>query len=195
MDVGSNQPDWNSKLQSLLHSLYADLSTVILYDNLELNVIFINFGITQGCPLSGTIFAIALDPLVRSHLANVTLCSAHICLFAGDVALVLRCIRLQLEPLLAHMDRWRKATGLTLKTTKCVVIALVGDLADYERILAREPCAEGMRVVWSAMYLGAEVGPGVVDTQWATVMREMSVRVPGIATAPSMVGRLVLCSS
>lgn len=104
-------PDVNAELQNWLHSLYTDLSTTMLHDNLESNVIYIEAGIKQGCPLSGTCFAIVVDPLVRSHLADITLRSARICLFAGDVALVLRCCRLQLGPLLAHMDRWRKTTG------------------------------------------------------------------------------------
>lgn len=185
------------KLQTLIHSTYKDIPTTI-HDGLELNVIYIEAGIKQGCPLSITFFAIAVDPVVSSHLADVTLRSARTCLFADDVALVLKCIRLQVGPLLARMDRWRKPTGLTLKVAKCVVIALVGSLADYETVLAREPRAARMRVVSLATYLGGggvEVGPGSVAIQLATVQHKLSARVPDKAAAPSMVGRLVFFST
>lgn len=132
---------------------------------------------------------------MRSHLAHSTLLSASICVFADGVTLVLRCVRLQLGPLLEHTAPWKSARGLTLKIDKCVVIALVVDIQEYTGFVAREPRAAGMRVARSAAYLGVEVGPGAIDTQWASVSSKMAARAPDIAAAPSMFGRLDLLSS
>lgn len=94
-----------------------------------------------------------------------------------------------------HMAQWRAAIGCTLKVEKCVVIMLGSDESVYQEILGSEPRAAGVRLARSATYLGVEVGPGAHDTQWATVSRKMSARVPDMSAAPSLVGRSVLLSS
>lgn len=50
-------------------------------NNVEFDQISIPAGIEQDCQLSGTIFAIALDPLAQAHLAATTLRSSKICSF------------------------------------------------------------------------------------------------------------------
>lgn len=46
-------------------------------------------GITQRCPLSCTLFALGLDPLLRRYMSSITMASSRICAFADDLALVL----------------------------------------------------------------------------------------------------------
>lgn len=147
-----------TEFHSLLHVLYFELITTVFFDNSELNTIKIAAGIKQGCPLSGTLFAIAVDPLVRAHL-DITLHYATICLFADDVALVLRCLRTPLGPLLVQMTAWHTASGLGLKHPKCVIIMLYGDEETYKNIVDQHPEAAGMRIARAATYLGIEVGP------------------------------------
>lgn len=101
-------------LLHLLHSLCTDLTTSTFYDNTEVYNIYIEAGITHGCPFSGTMLAISADPLVQAHLANITRFSMRTCLFADDVASVLRCMRTQLGPLLEQLQAGRRASGLTL---------------------------------------------------------------------------------
>lgn len=175
-------------LQNLIQPLCSYLTTVAYFD--EPNSIRTRVGIKQGCPSSGTRIASSVDPLVRSQLANATLQYARICLFADDIALVSRCNRVQLGPLLAHMALWKGVSRLTLSIAKCMVIMLMGAEAEYQDILDREPCAAGMRLVWSATRLGVEVGPGAVET-----LCRMAARVLDIAAAPSLVGRIVLFTS
>lgn len=183
------------EMQNLLHELYRDLVTTIFFNNAELNRIEIAAGIKQGCPLSGTCSAIAVDPLVRAHLANITLRSFTICLFADDVALVLRCLRTQLGPLLAQMAAWHRASGRGLKMQKCVIIMLYGLESDYATIIGEHSEAAGMRVARAATYLGVEVGPDGHMQQWHTVSKNMSARVPDITAAPSLPSRIVLFNS
>lgn len=146
------------EMQNLLHALYEDLITTVFYNNLELDELAIDAGIKQGCPLSGIMFAISVDPLVHAHLAHITLKSSTICLFADDVAIVLRCFALQLGALLAQMSSYQRASGLGLKVQKRVVLLLYGDTTQCESTLAEHPGAVGMRLARAATYLGVDVG-------------------------------------
>lgn len=137
----------------------------------------------------------AVDPLVRAHLANITLQSSTYAFFADDVALVLRCLRLQLGPLLAQMKSWEKASGLGLKIRKCVVIMLVGSDSVYKDIVDAHPDASGIRTARAATYLGVEVGPEGHANQWDSVSKKMSARIPDITSAPSLTSRIVLFSA
>lgn len=183
------------EMQNLPHALYDSLVTTVLYNNTELNEFAIAAGVKQGCPLSGTLFAIAVDPLVRAHIAHITLRSSTISLFVDDVAVVLRCLAQQLGPLLQQMASWRRASGLGLKVNKCVILMLNGDAARYEQILAEHPGADGMRLARAAKYLGTEVGPDGYIDQWRSVSKKMAARVPDIASSPSLTGRVVLFTS
>lgn len=133
--------------------------------------------------------------MVRAHLANITLHYSAICLFADDVALVLRCLRTQLGPLLEQMRAWHKASGLGLKLSKCVIIMLYGDEETYKSITEQHPEAEGMRTARAATYLGVEVGPEGSSSQWHTVSEKMSARLPDIVSAPSLTSCVVLFTS
>lgn len=78
----------------------------------------IALGIKHGCPLSGTLFALSLGPLIRYYLMGITLRSSVMCAFADDLGLVLLNIFIPLPVVLNIFALWAAATGLRLKRTK-----------------------------------------------------------------------------
>lgn len=58
-----------------------------------------------------TLYVVAVDPLVRAYLAQVTLESARLALFADDVAVVMPELAEALRPLFELLARWRAGAG------------------------------------------------------------------------------------
>lgn len=123
-------------------------------------------GIKQGCPLSGSLFALAAGGLIRASMTVAFLRSARICLFADDFAFVVYHIGIALNSLLALMGRWRLATGLALKVSKCaVVMGKPAQELEYRDLLESHSDVAGMQLVDAALYLGVFGGPGAPERQ------------------------------
>lgn len=115
-------------LLCLIKALYHNLVTQLSLDGEIVGTVRIASGIKQGCPLSGTLFALGLDPLIRRYLSSVTFASSRICAFADDLALVLASLRRQLPEVISLFGAWAIATGLALRAGKCVLILLRREL-------------------------------------------------------------------
>lgn len=100
------------ELSHIIEGLYMDMTTVVFYNAPELNHIPITSGITQGCPMFGSIFAIGDDRLIRAHLAALTLQRFRLDLFDGDVDAVLKDIQLHLSVTLDMFGKCCSASGL-----------------------------------------------------------------------------------
>lgn len=74
--------------------------------------------------MSGSLFTVSLDPLIRRLGWQRTLASARLLAFADDLASVLHSMRASLPALFATLRRWQAASGLALKESKCVFIPL-----------------------------------------------------------------------
>eukprot|EP00959_Pyramimonas_sp_CCMP1952_P072647 1517792-Pyramimonas_sp.AAC.1 len=68
-----------------------------LYDNMYMHVRFkgrifgkfkVERGIKQGCPLSGLLFALGLDPWFRKIRHSLEVVRAHPCAYADDLGIV-----------------------------------------------------------------------------------------------------------
>lgn len=86
---------WHQLAARSVHGLY-DNFTTLLFCEQEVATSLVTSGRTQGCPLGGTLFALALDPLVRRFLAHSVLSSVRFTVFADDMALAIECLRKQL---------------------------------------------------------------------------------------------------
>lgn len=63
----------SARLIKIVIALYADLCTSTQYNGCELNTIYAPIGIKQACALSGSIFALAANLLIRAHLSRALL--------------------------------------------------------------------------------------------------------------------------
>lgn len=139
-------------------------------------VVELKSGIHHGCPLSGTLFAIALDLAIRYFPEQATFASCRIFVFADDVAVVLTKIAEQLVQLARVFDEWCKASGLCLKPRMCVRIPWWdGGLLELRGVVDAVPIFTGMDISSSARYLGAE-------NQWAAVEPKLLARAADVAS-------------
>ena len=81
----------------------------------------IESGIIQGCPLSGSIFVVTVDPFLR--LLKKTLPSSTNRAFADDIATIVQSLQ-DLSTLKSNFDLFRDISGLDLKIKKCSLIPL-----------------------------------------------------------------------
>lgn len=102
-------------------------------------------GIKQGSPLSGTLFAIMLNPLIRRYLFTGTLASTQLCAFADDIGLALARLVVQLGLVIALFERWAAASSLRLNPNKCMLIP-ARDLARGHEELQAFPRSAEMHV-------------------------------------------------
>lgn len=166
-----------SKLIRVVRLLYHRLETHILYKGRIVASHPKASGMKQGCPLSGTLFALALDPLIRHYLMTTTLHSSAICAFADDLGIAMLNMYPQIPVILGIFKEWEAATGLKLKGPKCILIPLFADLRDIVPWATALSGVEGMCVSGFGRYLGVEIGPAAHLHQWDAVLRKASARI------------------
>ncbi len=74
--------------------------------------------------MSGSIFALAIDPLIRKILAASVLHSIRITAFADDIAIAVANLFLQLPGIMVIFSQWAVATVLKLKPMKTAILPL-----------------------------------------------------------------------
>ena len=143
--------------------------------------------IPQGCPASGSMFVISIDPFLRILKARIT--DMRTKAFADDTASVLRRLR-ELGIVAECFDRFELISGLALKPRKCRVIPLGSELTDSrkedieEHIKRWIPQWSGFQVCSSGEYLGFQVGPsGGTVKSWAKPLAKYVSRASEVAAS------------
>jgi hypothetical protein len=141
-----------------------------LYENCIMHICFgkqvhcflaILAGIKMGCPLSGTLFALALDPFLRAISSAAPSSGFHASAFADDLAMALRNIYADLPRLLSLFVLLSKAACLSLNGKKIVVVPYSFINEARLRTWIREFCTliGNCLIKRHAVYLGATIGP------------------------------------
>ena len=128
-------------------------------------------GVLQGCPLSASLFVVAIDPLLlmfEKHLHDPLLGTVRAC--GDDIGATVRGpgVLLILHGL---FERMRKASGLTLKPAKCVLIPLCCECSESNVGVPRQwlrqylPQWAEIDIKGMGKYLGVFVGPSAGDKQ------------------------------
>jgi hypothetical protein len=161
-----------------VRQLYTDCSAMLLFNGAELDSILIESGIKQGCPLSGSLFALAIDPLIRYLLHTSVLGSLCLTAFADDIAIVVANLFTMLPGILESFSKWALATSLCLNYVKSAIIPLwIFDSAmiwRWLRVVA--PAFAACSISSAAKYLGIIVGPAADSLQWAPVEHKVLSR-------------------
>jgi hypothetical protein len=127
-------------------------------------------GVRQGCPLSGSLFALAFHPIII-HMSNTLHRQAmhighDIFAYADDLALVLYDFWRQLQGLANALDTIAAGAGLLISWRKVQLVPLQRsvDLAAFRRRLsATRPAWAQAKIKLQAKYLGILLGPEVTD--------------------------------
>jgi len=140
-------------------------------------------GVLQGCPLSGSLFVICIDPLLylfKSKIEDLSLGTIRAC--ADDIGASLRALY-HLPILERAFASFKKVSGLTLKPKKCVLIltCITASPANINAIArwlqANCPNWAYFQITNVGKYLGFQMGPLGGDIQWKAPMEKFKQRV------------------
>jgi hypothetical protein len=105
-----------------LRALYNDNDATIFFNGAAHSTITITSGIKQGCPASGVLFALALDPFLRYLLMRIPPPLNVVTAFADDIAIAARHL-LHILPAIRDIFRiLAKATALQINIDKTKLI-------------------------------------------------------------------------
>lgn len=144
-------------------------------------------GVLQGCPLSGILFAVAVNPLVIATSKFDTRTNSVTKWFADDCASVMDHPKRLLD-IKALFDHMVPLTGLKLKASKFVVIIL-GEGGEATRSSIQDWMQEwtkewaGAKVDFCGKYLGAWIGPAAGSKFFKDVFSKWVSRTRAIADA------------
>ncbi|GBM04006.1 Retrovirus-related Pol polyprotein from type-1 retrotransposable element R2 [Araneus ventricosus] len=107
----------------LIHDIYSNSSTKILSDGGLTKDIPVLSGVKQGCPISGLIFDMCIDPIIRGVQAENR--SHKILAFADDLCLLANSPE-ELQLSLSFVNASLKRLGLALNPSKSVALHVSG---------------------------------------------------------------------
>jgi len=172
------------RMLNVLVKLYKDCGTIIVYNGGVFQGLIIKSGIKQGCPLSGTLFALALDPFIRLLLSRIEHPHDTLTAFADDLAMVCGDMKARLGVIMKLFDGFGKASGLWLNMAKCVLIMLHASDADIEEMMqwltSNISMGGDIQVATKGKYLGINIGPGASISSWDAPLHKFKVRVASI---------------
>ncbi|GBN17412.1 Retrovirus-related Pol polyprotein from type-2 retrotransposable element R2DM [Araneus ventricosus] len=111
----------NTAFQDLIQDIYSNCTTQILSQDTSTEVLAIQRGVKQGCPLSGILFNLAIDPTIRRIQGDHD--QHRILAFADDIALLTDSPE-QLQPLLDLVSQDLRRVALKLNPSKSVAFHL-----------------------------------------------------------------------
>ena len=150
---------------------------IALYTNLWMQVVFagekwswflVTRGVKQGGLDSGSLFSLAIEPLMLMILASFDGAVVVPRAFADDVGTAFRNLQRDLHAFLVIFLLFSKASGLSLNVVKCVAVPLYPtNLKDFKTALASfSVLASAFAVYFALKYLGTFLGPGYLDMSW-----------------------------
>ncbi len=160
-----------------LRKFYRDLRHTLRYAGISRHALFILTGVRQGCPMSGSIFAIVIEPLLRllsRNLLSTSLC----CAFADDIGIAITDFDLEAPRLRAAFLLIGKAANLWLKQRKCIIVPLELSNDGFRTThLALIPEWSEFDIQRTAKYLGIFLGHDAAAKNWTAPFNKYHSRV------------------
>ena len=116
---------------NLVLAMYDDCQVYGTADGIMIWLFGVYAGVLQGCPLSGSLFALSVDPLLR--YIDATLSPPELVrAFADDIATALASLQ-SLFTIHGIFVEFSKVSALQLNDVKCVIIPLSSSSAEVKR--------------------------------------------------------------
>ena len=165
-----------------IKQLYKHCKVVIVFAGMRKEGFNITAGIKQGCPLSGTLFALALDPFMRRLLWQLPASMGILTGFADDLGALLFDLFKSLPWLMHVFYQFASASGLHLNKEKCVLIPLWSISEKNLRNWLAEDVGGFQKCTISnfAKYLGIMIGPDAAGKSWVAPTKKYVERVHAV---------------
>ncbi|CAK0888508.1 unnamed protein product, partial [Prorocentrum cordatum] len=151
----------------------------------------ITAGIVQGCPASGLLFSLALDPFLQDFRSVVDGTGrGHTRACADDIGMALKCIS-ALSEISAVFRKAQRLAHLKLKIPKCHIVPLIDSASpevihQYRLWLGTHlPGWTSMGISGKLKYLGMFLGPDVEWDSWHAPLSKYQSRCALIAAGGS----------
>lgn len=169
-------PEWLR--HAVFGLLYGSTAKVKFGGKVHSGLIRIARGIKQGCPTSGILWALLLDPVVRRLCSVAERIPASLSFFADDLSSGMRDAVRGLNLLLPELRALEGAAGLRLNIgkTRVVNFGTVDDVR-LRRLLRAGLRMEGVHVVKYATCLGYVIGPEAGPKRWDKTHQKFQSRV------------------
>lgn len=143
-------------------------------------------GILQGCPASGSLWAILFDLVVRALVCAHPEPQGSLTAFADDLAAAFVNILRNFSPAMEVFVRLLLATGLQLHIPKVKVVNYSG-LSDFDLRRRLHDCtaACAFGVAGSARYLGVLIGPRAGAHFWDRAIGKFAHRCVALHASPA----------
>jgi hypothetical protein len=155
-------------LIDIIKKLYVDCHIDLLYGAEAHDSFCANAGIKQGCPLSGTLFALALDPFIRMICTTIPKHLGMVTAFADDIAIVALHLFRTLRALAPAFALLQAASCLIVNPGKTVVIPLwdSGCFESRRWLMDCLPAWATFKVLLCGRFLGYVIGPDAASSRW-----------------------------
>eukprot|EP00959_Pyramimonas_sp_CCMP1952_P198469 4151429-Pyramimonas_sp.AAC.1 len=136
-------------------------------------------GVKQGCPLSGLIWALCFDPIIRKMKFELSGFQVRLGVFADDLGLAARHFFQCFPVVMKEFALVLQAAGLKVNTHKTYII-IYADLTKaqvLEKMNAAGVEEEDFKIVAAARYLGLFLGFNSAEASWAHPIAEFRKRI------------------
>jgi hypothetical protein len=168
----------------VLQKLYRNCLAIVVLMGLRWGRFPMLSGIRQGCPASGTLFALAFDPCFRFIMHMLGPSRGVVTAYADDVAAAVKELFEALRLLDAAFSVVEGCSALALHPGKIVVIPLWKYVESEVRdaITAAAPRLAAASIRDHGKLLGVIIGPGAEKHQWTAVREELRSRARFLAS-------------
>ena len=183
-------------LRNALKLMYTD-NEAYVESNGELMWLFsVLAGVLQGCPLSGSLFVICIDPLLflfKKKVEDQGLGRVRAC--ADDIGASLRNLK-SIRVFCEIFTLFEKVSGLVLKPKKCVIILTSNVASSHNSRVIKAyldshcPSWSHFQVANNGKYLGFIMGPTPGVLQWRGPLSKFKSRVADIRSCGTPLGMI-----
>jgi hypothetical protein len=166
-------------LVDALRLFYSNCSSTVSFAGDQTAKINIKSGIKQGCPASGTLFALALDPFIRMFCLRLPRPLNIVVAYADDIAIAAHHLHRALRTVHPLFEQLAAATSLVLNVDKTLVIPYWSNgVFDTRRFAVNSlPLLQRILIQDYGTLLGVVLGPRAEDHRFSAPAAKYWMRV------------------